>query len=327
MNPGTLLDAVLINLSRIAVLYLFTAAGYLLARSGVLKGDSARPVSTLLSCFFLPCTLAHTLSSQFDLSLISRYLTYFLSGAAVVLLFWFPAKLIAKKLAKAGSGGIFAYAMLFPNISYLGYPLAEAVLPSLYLELVIFSLPFTIAANTLGLGLLGGDRGTAEKRNGIVGVARKILSPPIIGVAAGIILALLPFDTPAFLSDFLGYSSGYMAPLAMLLTGIVVARGKINVERTPIRPYLTAVAFRMLVFPSAATALTLILCAAAKLSYSLVFTTAAAMYLPCGMNMIFLSESGSRESLDGAKCALLSNVAALAVIPPVYAVISALASV
>ena len=186
------------TISQIAILFCFTVAGFMITRSPIMKPELPKCVSLLLANFFLPCMLIHSISAQFDPRLIWEYAVYFLSGVCVVALLWYPIKKLAARWIgdrPKSRFGILTYTMLFPNICFLGYALTEAVLPEIYLPLVIFGLPFTIAANTLGIGLLSDEKETYG--------LRQIFSPTILSTLCGILLAVLPISLPSFLQMFL----------------------------------------------------------------------------------------------------------------------------
>lgn len=318
MLTGALSDTV----GQIAVLYLFAAAGYIFSRVRLLKRDAPGVISVLLARFFLPCMLAYTIPSGFSITRLNEYFIYLACGTAAVAAVWFPAKLIAGALAdSSGTGGILTYAMIFPNISYLGYPLAKAVLPELYLPLVIFGLPFTVAANTLGLKLFACGSGK-------IGISR-IVSAPVIGVALGILLSLLPFKIPAVAEGFLGAASGCTGPLAMLLTGIVLERGRRSENKSGGAgrrlPAIMAVsAVRLIAAPLLLTAAAFAVCRIAGITAEPAMVTAAAVCLPCGMNMIFMPEADGASGNVGAYCMLVTNTAGIITVPVIYTAISAI---
>lgn len=306
------------TVGQIAILYAFAGVGLLLSCTKALPKDASRTISTMLAKFFLPCMLISTISSQFSVALVKEYLLYLVAGAATAGLLWFPVRKFSDRLLPGRpERGILAYALLFPNVSYLGYPLAQSVLTELYMPLVIFGLPFTLVANTLGLRLIS----PKSEKPGVW----QFLSPPVIGVIGGVLLALAPFELPDIPASFLASASACTSPLAMLLTGIVVDQSRGYRSGKDVQRAVGLVtAIRLAALPLAGAAVAALACMGLRLSYSLVGVVAASLCLPCGMNMIFLSEANGLRGDVGAKCTLATNAAGIVTIPLIYAVIAAL---
>ena len=309
--------------SQLAFLYLFLFSGMFFSRKNLIKKETDSGIAVLLAQFFLPCMLVSSLSEQFDRNLLNSYVLYLIAGILTVLVLWYPIKLLAKRLTTDKDScqrGILSYAMLFPNISFFGYPLVEATLPQFYLPLMIYSLPFTVVANTLGLGLLSCKKKEKTWNN--------ILSPTVIGTLLGILLVLLMVKLPKPFSSFLSSASDCTGPLAMLFTGLVLGRPVEHTSKKQDTAVLAIVMlFRLILIPALVSGGILLVCHIAKLPYELAITAATALCLPCGMNMIFLTggqDEGNATTIRslGAKCVLISNSISLITVPLIYAAIS-----
>ena len=139
--------------------------------------------------------------------------------------------------------------------------------------------------------------------------AKKLINSVNIAIVLGVLFGLTGWKLPNAASMILSKSAGCMAPVCMLLTGLVISEFKW--KELPLR-WSTAVVvlMRLLVIPIAVVL-------ALKLTGNemLPQTAVLAYAMPCGLNTILFPKLVSEDCSTGATLALISNVLALATIP------------
>jgi predicted permease len=123
---------------------------------------------------------------------------------------------------KNGEGAeVFRFASVFGNCGFMGIPLLAALIPengALYAT--IYVTVFNIFVWTYGVIVFNGK---TEK-----GALKKILlSPVLISIAIGIILFVFSITLPLPIASTIGYLSDLNTPLAMMVTGALIAKSKI----------------------------------------------------------------------------------------------------
>ena len=208
---------------KILVMFIFIAVGFFMRRNGQLPEQGGKALSVLETNLFLPSLIFQNLSANFKFETIKSYLVLFFVGIGFLAAIVIIAKLLSAGFAKTKSDrNLYTYIFAFSNYAYFGYPVIENVFGTEMLaNTIIFAVPFTITIFTYGVYLLTGNENTERKS---VPERLKILfSPVIIAVVSGIIFGLSPIQMPKVISGVLAMSASCMSPVAMILTGFVLA--------------------------------------------------------------------------------------------------------
>lgn len=159
---------------------------------------------------------------------------------------------LAGKLLRIGEGrrGTFVAAAGFSNVVFIGFPVIQALWGESITSIgVIYYMSSTLLFWTVGIQLLQKDSKVAEAGSGqVLNNLRKLLSPPIIGLIAGIIVVLLEVEVPDFILSPLGMLKGITSPLAMVFIGSVIRNMDIRTMKFG-RDLYAALAMRFLFLP------------------------------------------------------------------------------
>jgi len=241
---------------------------------------------------------------------------------------------------------IYTYVLAFSNNGYFGCPLIAAVFGAEMLaHFIIFCLPANLVIYTYGYYILTNDPAEKLSESAVCAAesektedcgtqneiksAKKgnklsfLYSPPMIGTYVGLILGLLPFDTPQAFYDFLTPAADCMSASAMLLVGCVLAGVPFSKLLKSAKPYALS-AIRLLLLPiifGAAGYFLYKVCGTDKEVF-IFFTVLSA--LPAGMNAVVFPESVGKDGTQGAIACFISYVLCLVTIPAVVAVMNAL---
>jgi hypothetical protein len=140
--------------------------------------------------------------------------------------------------------GTYQFMIIFSNCSFMGYPIAGAVLGSdsiFYMS--IFNIPFNILAFSYGIFLLSHGGENAAKFN-----PKKLINPGIIASVLAVIIYAAHISFPDFLCSTFESVGGLTTPLSMLVLGISLAQLPVNELFNEIRLYPVAL-IRLVVLP------------------------------------------------------------------------------
>ncbi|MBQ8360038.1 MAG: AEC family transporter [Oscillospiraceae bacterium] len=302
-----------LTLSKVGVLLIFIAVGYLLRRSHKLPDDAGRVLSLLCVMVFSPAYSILNLSQNLRIEVLGEKLIlvgYGLAFAvAAVTVGLFLGKLIGHSPVDKSS---LTYAFTFPNNGYFGYPVIEGVFGTAMLgDFMVFAIPMSVLCSSYGYALF-----QKEKK---FDVQRLLKTPMIASLVIGITLGLTGIKLPAVVESTLSGASTCMSPCSMFLAGFMLGKFPLKKLFSGFRPYyLTAI--RMIGIPAAFGAL-LYLCGIRGqfLFWPLVFAC-----LPLGLNLVVYPESCGyeKEAGDNAKLCFISYMLALAVLPCIFAVLT-----
>lgn len=114
-----------------------------------------------------------------------------------------------------GQQGVWRYTMGFPNVGYIGYPVAVALFgQGAMFYAAVLALPFNLLTFTLGPLMLGGGARFHWKQ---------VVSPCTCASVLALFLALARLRPPALIGEMLDFVGDLTVPLALVLVGSLLA--------------------------------------------------------------------------------------------------------
>lgn len=302
-------ETFILTANQVLMMSVFVLLGYFMRKSGML-GDSASGIlSTVEVNLFLPALCLSTFKDNFRPDKITEKAPFFIAGIIVIIASFFLALFLARLFAKNSlQRDIYIYSFLIPNIGYMGYPLIGAVFgEEVLFGMMIFTIPFNLGIYTYGMYILNPNREWSLK---------KLLNPNIIAIALGMILGLFSLSLPPFLEKTVDAAKACMSPIALILTGHVLAAIPIRPLLTDLRLYVAAV-IRALVIPGIALAVLYFL----RVDNGIIVVAVATLCMPMGLNSVVFPEAFGGDSETGAKTCFISNLISIVTIPVVFGVL------
>ena len=237
VNPLTLFQSVLL-------LFLLMIPGYLLRKFKVGGPTFAKDLSNLILYVAQPAMIVVAFVRDFDKEVAIN--------AAGVLVFSFIGHtifyLIAKFLFRSAPheiAKIYRFGVIFSNSGYMGIPLIKAILgDSAAIYASVYIIAFNFFTWSLGCLIYSEDKSYISPR-------KMFINPATIPIYIGIIVFLLPINQyiPGVVVDAMDKFSGVVAPMSMMLIGMLLA--DVKLKTAFIDRYLwEALAVRLLVFPT-----------------------------------------------------------------------------
>ncbi len=297
------------------ILFIFILAGFGLARAGIIHGEHAKILSELLVYIILPCSCVETLSANFTIKYITEKYTLVLTSAVIIIVVGVVFHFVSKPFSKNKYEQIiYEYSLVMPNFGGVGFPMAQGILGAAgLLDAMVFAIPMYIYTYTYGYAALT-KRTLNQKHFFSLKTLLMLANPVTISMFIGMIMGLTGLTLPNFCNVAIGKASACLAPIAMLIVGIVIADFDLKKLLKDKRTYVV-VALRLLIQPLVIGGIMVLLgIKGAPLTATVMF-----LALPCGMNTITLPKLFDENCEIGASMALVSNVLACLTIPIVLA--------
>ena len=218
------------------------AMGYLAHRLGYLGGETDQKLSKIILNITMPCLIVASVATGDELPGAAEILSV-LKVAAV---FYGMELLLSAVVPRLLGGtdkqkGVWRYTLVFPNMAFIGYPVAVALFgPEALFYAVILVLPFNLLAYSLGPLMLAGR---AKLR------WQQLTSPCIIASVIALVVALGHIRLPAIVGECAGFVGNLTTPLSLLVVGSLLAG--LTVGKVFASPRLWALtAVRLLVLPA-----------------------------------------------------------------------------
>ncbi|MBO5020734.1 MAG: AEC family transporter [Clostridia bacterium] len=300
------------TLNQMAFLMLLISIGFLLLRCKVISADASALLSKLENNVFIPALVLGTFMGNFTVEKMSVAWQFVLCGLVVVLITIPIAILFARITSKDDYiRKIYTYGLSFANFGFMGNAVVKALFPEVFMEYLIFVLPFWFFIYIWGVpSLLISSENSNEK---FVSKLKNLVNPMFIAMFVGMIIGLLDIKMPSFIDSAVTTLGDCMSPIAMLLTGITIA--KIDLRKTfkNISVYTVSV-IRLLIIPLASVGILALL----PLSYELALCTVCSLAMPLGLNTIVVPSAYGKDTSVAAGMALISHLLSCLTIPLVF---------
>ena len=285
------------------------AAGYAANRLGYLGGETDQKVSKLLLNITMPAMIVAAVITGEELPEISVILSILEVGVAFYVLEFAFVLTVPKLLpGTAGQKGVYRYTLAFPNVGFIGYPVAVALYgDGALFYAAILALPFNLLSYSLGPLMLAGAGRFRW---------RQLLSPCIVASVLGLVLALTRLRPPAMVGEMLDFVGSITVPLSLLVVGSLLAHmspGK--VLRSPKLWVLSVL--RLLVMP----ALLCLVLRGMHIEAMVLGIAVSQMGMPVAVNGTLLSMEYGGDTEAMAQVTFLTTLGAIVTIPVLAAVL------
>ena len=286
---------------QVFLLFVFAIAGYILAKTGKVKAEHAGMLSKLLVYLFLPCNVIKTFNQNFTIPYISKNIDIILVAALLLAVTVVLTELLVRCIDKEKyRRAVWRYSLIIPNLGYMGWPLVGALYgDEMMLLSMIYCLPMQIYIYTYGYAAL--TKGGLNLKT--------LINPTVLSLTAGIILGLTGVQLPEIMLSAMDNASACMAPVSMILAGIVISEYNPKELIGDTRVWIVT-AFRLVIFPVAIG-----LVARPFVSETALILAVTMSALPCGLNTIVFPKLVGEDCKPGAALGLISNILACATIP------------
>lgn len=277
--------------------------GVLVAKIKLVSPQVTGVLSTLVVNVFLPCNLVSVfMSKDFDTGLIGSFVAAAVAGTVACTAVFFGSKLLFAKV-KDDRNLILRYALLNPNVGFVGIP----VIGGLYGQIGLFYLSaFLIPLNIFmwGFGLSYFEK--MDMRNTLVKILK---NPPLIGIAAGIVLMLSGLTVPQFIADTLSSLGACTTPMSLLVTGAVLAG--ISPKSIINGPSVYYSILRLVLIPLAAMGI-MMLCGLPPLVTAV---TVMSLAMPAATAVVMVAQIYKGNAGYGSQIIFISTVISMVTIP------------
>lgn len=310
-----MLEAFLATLSPMMVMFSCIIIGFVVYKLKILPENTPSVLSKLEVNIFLPALVLSSFIRNCTVESIfaqSSVLLYGCIALVISLSMGIPLSYLFSK--ERNERNIYSYSLVIANCGFLGNAMASQVLGAegLYLY-ILFYMPASACIYTWGMRMLIPE-GKGQKKS----IFKSLLNPSFVSMILGLALGLCGFGKimPDFASTVLNNLAACMGPVAMLLTGVVIAQYDVLRLLKNKKVYFAA-ALRLLILPAIIVAV-LWLLGADKLTLTLaLFCFGSAL----GLNTVVFPAAYGGDTHTGASMAMISHVGAVISIPVLYALL------
>ena len=295
--------------SQMLVILAGIVVGFAANRAGCLDSHANQKISQLLLNFSTPALIVASVLTGETMPALGEILSVLKVGVLFygmeVLFVLAVPPLIG---GTPGQKGVWRYTMGFPNVGYIGYPVAVALFgQGAMFYAAILALPFNLLTFILGPMMLGGGARFHWKQ---------VVSPCTCASVLALFLALSRLRPPELVGEMLDFVGSLTVPLALVLVGSLLAGLPMKQMLGGARVWVLS-AVRLLVMP-AALWLVLRNLAMAPLVMGIAVTQ---MAMPTAINGTILCMAYGGDSEAMAQITFMTTLASIVTIPLVAAML------
>lgn len=207
----------LITAQQVAILFILIFSGFVCVKTGALKSGAKQVLSDLLLYLIVPAMIIDSYSSGYDSEIAANLGRAFIYGTVCLSIGIVVSLLLTIKI-KSKDKSLIRFTCGFSNCAYMGFPLIEAMFGS---EGLIYASAFVTMFNvflwTVGFVLMSGQVDVKKI------VKTLLTTPAVIALFIGLIIFFARISLPDIIGKPLSYFGSMTTPLAMIITGIIIA--------------------------------------------------------------------------------------------------------
>lgn len=294
------------------VLFSFILLGFVLKKVNAIPDNSATVLSKLENNLFVPALVLGTFAKNFRMEKLSTAWQLFLISFLICFVMMFLAVMVSKCCTKdAYIRKIYTYGLAFSNFGFMGNAVVNAVFPDMFLDYLIFTMPLWTMIYLWGVPclLIPTEEGKQTLKSRLKSFANPMFAAMIIGIVVG----LCNIQLPSFLTAVVDVTGACMSPVAMLLTGITIAKMDLKKVLSIKSMYVVSVV-RLILFP----ALFLGLFSFVSLPENIVVCAICSLAMPLGLSTIVIPGGYGKDTSVAAGMTLVSHLLSAVTIPCVF---------
>ena len=303
---------ILTILKTVLGLVILLAIGFLCSKAGLIDEAAERKLTDLLLKVVQPVYLFMAYQRAFEQDLLRDFLICLAMAAAAFLAMILLPRLFFSKGSRDREESLIICA--FPNVGFLGIPLISGIYGTegvFFLTTMITM--FNVLIWTYGVIVMSGRHDSFRV------TAKRLMSPALISVAAGLVCFSFGWLLPEMITSPLKKLGDMNTPLAMLISGAVVARADF---RQGLKDYMVyKISFlRMLLLPAAVALLLFWLPVDPRLITIVVLSSG----FSAGSIPLMLCIRYGKNSILAGECLALTSVLCTVTTPLVYLLLNLL---
>lgn len=298
------------------VLFSYILLGYLLAMLKSVPDNSVTVLSKLENNLFVPALVLGTFAGNFQVEKLSAAWQLF----AVSFLICFVMMLLAVVVSRYCSKDvyirkIYTYGLAFSNFGFMGNAVVNAVFPEMFLDYLIFTMPLWTMIYLWGVPclLIPAEEGKQTLKSRLKSFANPMFAAMIVGMVIG----LCNIELPKFLSEVVTVTGNCMSSLAMILTGMTIA--KIDMKKVlSIKSIYVVSLVRLILFPMLFVGLFSLV----SLPENIAVCAICSLAMPLGLSTIVIPGGYGKDTSVAAGMTLVSHLLSAVTIPIVFYLMS-----
>lgn len=218
------MDAILHGLSGIFEIICIVGLGFFLNRKGFFWKTASDDLTKMTMYVALPPFMIYSLCHSFTRKDLIAMAPDLVLPFASIFMAYILGRILASILKiRQGRRGVFVTTCCIANCIFIGLPVNLALFGDKSVPYVmLYYIANTVMFWTLGAYLIIKDAGAKDNLTPAM-IFKKMLTPPLLGFIAGVLLVLIDVPIPHFLMESFRYVGNMATAMALIVIGIQVS--------------------------------------------------------------------------------------------------------
>lgn len=229
---------VIIQLS--AELMLYALIGVYLQKRKIVENDFERQLSSLLLEVVLPVMIVRSMQVTLTAEDIQNCALLLVLCAGWMVFCALFGHILWYILGRGATGRIFRFSCMFTNFTFIGLPVMSCTYSQqTVFYFTVYLIPIRIALYTFCERLMTPPDQNSRPQS--ASLRTKLSSPPLLAMAAGLLLCLLGIRIPGLLDTVTQNISAMSLPLGMVVCGLIVGKFSLTQILSPAALLMTLI--------------------------------------------------------------------------------------
>lgn len=282
--------------------------GFVAGRLKVIKKESTEGLTKIVFNVSVPCLIIASMVTTYKREMLLSTAALPLFAFILIVLVNFPLAYLSSKLFKVKKevNKQYIYMNMFPNYYYISIPLSGMLFGAAgVLYVFLFGFMADILLWTVGVGMYTNTKGKFP--------VKSILNPGILALFVGFILSMARVTLPAVIITPLQVVGSITTPMAMLITGAILANIELKSVGTLFfsKDMFSTIFNRLLIAPALIIVITMLFDLDPLVRAIIVLQAA----MPCGFTAILFATQYKKDPNYSAAICLVTTGLSMVTIP------------
>lgn len=293
---------------QVAVMFIIMSIGILCYKKKMISENTGAELSKFLLMIVNPCVILHAFQIEYKPELLNGLVISAILAVVSNTLGVIIATLFIRKNPERKEYIVERFAIVFSNCGFMGIPLIQAVVGDIGVFYAsTYVAVFNLFTWTYGVSIMKGKMNLKD-------IIKVLTSAPIISIVVGIAIFIFSVKLPLVIAKPIEFISSLNTPLAMIVTGIYLARTDIKSALKNIRIFVVS-ALRLIVVPAVMLIVFIFIGAENEIFTSLLIANMIATACPTASSTLMMSRMFERNAEYASMIITVSTLFSILTIP------------
>lgn len=232
------------------IMFLLILVGYICRKFKIVDENFGKSLSVFIFNIVFPAIVINSMSIKFEQKDLRNSIILIIISIATMFIMYLIGRITRFMTGKKDSmAKIFTFALMFPNFTFMAFPIMETLFPDKGLFYIsMYTIPTRFAIYVLGPLLMKPDDDSNSKMKLVKEGLKALITPPVIAIPIGFLLYFTGIKLPMPISETIAHFARVATPMGMVVSGIMIAEASIKNILGEARIYLL-ILLRLFVAP------------------------------------------------------------------------------